>query len=148
MVSALCSAVCGGAVDTRRAVDAVPAAMEVRRAGAGRFLVSAMPVAVLLWMVASRHRRLRRTGRQISSRPRTRRSRKRRAHREALLEKQSGQHVIFVRYASLPGPHQDRLQPGRHRRRAGRLGARYGPYRERTAPPLLCGTIILAFQTG
>jgi len=69
----------------------------------GRFLVSAMPVAVLLMMVASEARRFatHRTLEQIQ----TKNSQKENVE-QGLLERQPGPHVIFVRYTG-PSPHSE-----------------------------------------
>ena len=69
----------------------------------GRFLVSAMPVAVLLMMVASEARGIatNRTAGQIQ----TKNSLKENVE-QGLLERQPGQHVIFVRYTG-PSPHDE-----------------------------------------
>ena len=70
----------------------------------GRFLVSAMPVAVLLVMIASEAEAIaiHRTADQLQSRN----SQKESIERE-LLEKEPGRHVIFVRYTGLPSPHEE-----------------------------------------
>ena len=70
----------------------------------GRFLVSAMPVAVLLVMIASEAEAIaiHRTADQLQSRN----SQKEGIERE-LLEKEPGRHVIFVDYTGLPSPHQE-----------------------------------------
>ena len=73
----------------------------------GRFLVSAMPVAIFAVMIASEAEATakRRTADQIQA------SNAQNAQKENieqdLLKKQPGQHVIFVSYARLPSPHQE-----------------------------------------
>jgi hypothetical protein len=73
----------------------------------GRFLVSAMPVAVLLMMVASEAQAIatHRTADQIQAKN-AQNAQKGSMERE-LLEKQPGQHVIFVNYAGLVSPHEE-----------------------------------------
>jgi hypothetical protein len=73
----------------------------------GRFLVNAMPVAVLLVMVASEAQAIatHRTADQEQAKN-AQVAQKERIEKE-LLKKQSGQHVIFVRYAGLPSPHEE-----------------------------------------
>lgn len=73
----------------------------------GRFLVSAMPVAVLLMMITSEAEAIatHRTADQIQERS-ARNAQKENIERE-LLEKEPGRHVIFVSYAGLPSPHED-----------------------------------------
>ena len=73
----------------------------------GRFLVSAMPVAVLLVMVASEAQGIatQRTADQIQAKN-AQNAQKQTAEQE-LLKKGPGQHVIFVRYAGLPSPHEE-----------------------------------------
>ena len=70
----------------------------------GRFLVSAMPVAVLLVIVASETEGIvtHRTADQIQAR-----NSQKESAEQALLEKQPGQHVIFVRYTETHSPHQE-----------------------------------------
>jgi len=70
----------------------------------GCFLVSAMPVAVLLVMVASETEAIvtHRTADQIQAR-----SLQKESAEQELLGRYPGQHVIFVRYAETPGPHQE-----------------------------------------
>jgi hypothetical protein len=69
--------------------------------GVGRFLVSAMPVAVVVVMVASEARAIatHRTAEQFQTKNALKESVERH-----LLETQPGYHVIFVRYTG-PGPH-------------------------------------------
>jgi hypothetical protein len=73
----------------------------------GRFLVSAMPVAILLVMVASEARAIatHRTADQEQAKN-AQVAQKERIEKQ-LLKKRSGQHVIFVRYAGLPSPHEE-----------------------------------------
>jgi hypothetical protein len=73
----------------------------------GRFLVSAMPVAVLLVMVASEAQAIatHRTADQEQAKN-AQVAQKERIEKQ-LLKKLSGQHVIFVRYAGLPSPHEE-----------------------------------------
>ena len=70
----------------------------------GRFLVSAMPAAVLVVMVASEAQAIatHRTADQLQAKNAPKES----VERE-LLEKQPGRHVIFVRYTGLHSPHQE-----------------------------------------
>src|SRR5438034_2157665 len=70
----------------------------------GRFLVSAMLVAVLLVMIASEAEAIsmHRTPDQLQSRN----SQKASIERE-LFEKEPGRHVIFVGYTGLPSPHEE-----------------------------------------
>ena len=70
----------------------------------GRFLVSAMPVAVLLVMVASEAQAIatHRTADQLQAKNAPKES-----VEKELLEKQPGHHVIFVRYTGLRSPHQE-----------------------------------------
>jgi len=74
---------------------------------AGRFLVNAMPVAVLLVMVASEAQAIatHRTADQEQAKN-AQVAQKERIETQ-LLKKRSGQHVIFVRYAGLPSPHDE-----------------------------------------
>jgi hypothetical protein len=73
----------------------------------GRFLVNAMPAAVLLVMMTSEAEAIarRQTMDQIWSKN-ARVAQKASIERE-LLKKQPGQHVIFVSYAGLPSPHDE-----------------------------------------
>jgi hypothetical protein len=73
----------------------------------GRFLVNAMPVAVLLVMVASEAQAIatHRTADQEQAKN-AQVAQKERIEKQ-LLKKRSGQHVIFVRYAALPSPHEE-----------------------------------------
>ncbi|PYL69609.1 MAG: hypothetical protein DMF28_02685 [Verrucomicrobia bacterium] len=73
----------------------------------GRFLVNAMPVAVLLVMVASEAQAIatHRTADQEEAKN-AQVAQKERIEKQ-LLKKRSGQHVIFVRYAGLPSPHEE-----------------------------------------
>ena len=73
----------------------------------GRFLVNAMPVAVLLVMVASEAQAIatHRTADQEQAKN-AQVAQKERIEKQ-LLKKRSGQHVIFVRYAGLPSPHEE-----------------------------------------
>jgi len=70
----------------------------------GRFLVTAMPVAVLLVMVASEAQGI------ATHRP-TNRVQASNAQKESveqkLLETRPGQHVIFVRYSGMQSPHEE-----------------------------------------
>ncbi len=68
----------------------------------GRFLVSAMPVAVLVVMVASEAQAIatHRTADQLQAKNAPKES-----VEKELLEKQPGHHVIFVRYTGLRSPH-------------------------------------------
>jgi hypothetical protein len=70
----------------------------------GRFLVSAMPVAVLVVMVASEAQAIatHRTADQLHAKEAPKHS-----VEQQLLEKQPGRHVIFVRYTGLRSPHQE-----------------------------------------
>jgi len=70
----------------------------------GRFLVSAMPVAVLVVMAASEAQgiAMHRTADQLQAKN----APKERVEKE-LREKQPGHHVIFVRYTGLHSPHQE-----------------------------------------
>jgi hypothetical protein len=70
----------------------------------GRFLVSAMPVAVLMVMGASEARAIatHRTAGQVQANN----ARKESVEQE-LLENRPGQHVIFVRYTGMHGPHAE-----------------------------------------
>ena len=70
----------------------------------GRFLVSAMPVAVLVVMVASEAQGIatHRTADQLQAKNTPKES-----VEKELLEKQPGHHVIFVRYTGLRSPHQE-----------------------------------------
>jgi len=74
---------------------------------AGRFLVNAMPAAVLLVMVTSQAEAIARheTIDQIQSKN-VQIAQKESIERK-LLRNQSGQHVIFVSYAGLPSPHDE-----------------------------------------
>jgi hypothetical protein len=69
----------------------------------GRFLVSAMPVAVLLVMVASEAKGI--ATHSTMDQVRTKSAQKERVE-QGLLEKQPGNHVIFVRYTG-QSPHQE-----------------------------------------
>jgi hypothetical protein len=73
----------------------------------GRFLVNAIPVAVLLVMIASEAEAVatNRTPDQIQAR--NAQNAQKETVAQELLEKMSGQHVIFVRYAGLPSPHEE-----------------------------------------
>jgi hypothetical protein len=73
----------------------------------GRFLVSAIPVAVLLVMITSEAEAIatHRTADQIHARI-AQVAQKESIERE-LLEKLPGQHVIFVSYTGLPSPHEE-----------------------------------------
>jgi hypothetical protein len=73
----------------------------------GRFLVNAMPVAVLLVMVASEAQAVatHRTADQEQAKN-GQVAQKERIEKQ-LLKKRSGQYVIFVRYAGLPSPHDE-----------------------------------------
>ena len=73
----------------------------------GRFLVNAMPVAVLLVMVASEAQAIatHRTADQEQAKN-AQVAQKERIEKQ-LLKKRSGQHVIFVRYAGLTSPHEE-----------------------------------------
>jgi len=73
----------------------------------GRFLVSAMPVAVFLVTIASEAEAIatHRTADQIQARN-AQIARKENTEQE-LLKKQPGQHIIFVSYAGLPSPHEE-----------------------------------------
>ena len=68
----------------------------------GRFLVSAMPVAVLVVTVASEAQGIatHRTADQLQAKNAPKES-----VQQELLQKQPGHHVIFVRYTGLPSPH-------------------------------------------
>jgi hypothetical protein len=70
----------------------------------GRFLVSAMPVAVLVVMVASEAQGIatHRTPDQIQAKDAPKES-----VEHELRQKQPGHHVIFVRYTGLHSPHQE-----------------------------------------
>jgi 4-amino-4-deoxy-L-arabinose transferase-like glycosyltransferase len=70
----------------------------------GRFLVRAMPVAVLVVMVASEAQAIatRRTADQLQAKNAPKQS-----VEQELLEKQPGRHVIFVRYTGMQSPHQE-----------------------------------------
>ena len=70
----------------------------------GRFLVSAMPAAVLVVMVASEAQAIatHRTADQLQAKNAPKES-----VEKELLEKQPGHHVIFVRYTGLRSPHQE-----------------------------------------
>jgi hypothetical protein len=73
----------------------------------GRFLVNAMPVAVLLVMVASEAQAIathRTTDHEQAKNAQV--AQKERIEKQ-LLKKRSGQHVIFVSYAGLPSPHEE-----------------------------------------
>ena len=74
---------------------------------AGRFLVNAMPAAVLLVMMTSEGEAIARheTADQIQSKS-AQVAQKENIERK-LLKNQSGQHVIFVSYARLPSPHDE-----------------------------------------
>jgi hypothetical protein len=73
----------------------------------GRFLVSAMPVAVLLVMVASEAQGIatHRTADQIQAK--NAQVAQKESIEQQLLKKRPGQHVIFVRYAGLQSPHEE-----------------------------------------
>ena len=73
----------------------------------GRFLVSAVPVAVISSDDCSEAEAIatQRTSDQIQARN-TQITQKKSIEQE-LLKKQPGQHVIFVRYAGLPSPHEE-----------------------------------------
>jgi hypothetical protein len=73
----------------------------------GRFLVNAMPAAVLLVMITSEAEAIARhqTTDQIQSKN-AQVAQKESIERD-LLKNQSGQHVIFVSYAGLPSPHDE-----------------------------------------
>jgi hypothetical protein len=70
----------------------------------GRFLVSAMPVAVLVVMAASEAQGIatHRTADQLQAKNAPKES-----VEKELLEKQPGRHVIFVRYSGLHSPHKE-----------------------------------------
>ena len=73
----------------------------------GRFLVSAMPVAIFLMTIASEAEAIatHRTADQIQARN-AQIARKENTEQE-LLKKQPGQHIILVSYAGLPSPHEE-----------------------------------------
>lgn len=73
----------------------------------GRFLVDAIPVAVLLLMIASQAEAIatHRTMDQLQAKQANIAQKER--IEQQLLEKFPGQHVIFVSYARLPSPHQE-----------------------------------------
>jgi hypothetical protein len=73
----------------------------------GRFLVNALPGAVLLMMIASEAKAIatHQTVDQIQARS-TQIGQKESIEQE-LLKKQPGRHVIFVSYAGLPSPHEE-----------------------------------------
>jgi hypothetical protein len=74
---------------------------------AGRFLVSAIPIAVLLVMITSEAEAIAKhqTTDQLQARN-SQVSQKQNIEQE-LLETQPGQHVVFVNYAGLPSPHEE-----------------------------------------
>src|SRR6266480_2886696 len=73
----------------------------------GRFLVNAMPIAVLLVMVASEAQAIatHRTADQIQANN-AQVAQKENIEKQ-LLKKAPGQHIIFVSYADLPSPHEE-----------------------------------------
>lgn len=73
----------------------------------GRFLVNAVPVAVLLVMVASEAQgiAMHRTTHQVQSK--NAQNAQKQSLEQELLQKRPGQHVIFVRYAGLHSPHEE-----------------------------------------
>ena len=73
----------------------------------GRFLVNAMPVAVLLVMVASEAQAIatHRTADQV--RAQNAQIAEKQSLEQELLKKRPGQQVIFVRYAALHSPHEE-----------------------------------------
>jgi hypothetical protein len=73
----------------------------------GRFLVSAMPVAVLLVMVASEAQAIatHRTPDQVQAE--NAKNAQKQSVEQELLSKGPGQHVIFVRYSGLHSPHEE-----------------------------------------
>jgi hypothetical protein len=72
----------------------------------GRFLVDAIPVAVLLLMIASQAEAIatHRTADQIEAKQQIA---QKQSIEQQLLEEHRGQHVIFVSYAGLPGTHDE-----------------------------------------
>jgi hypothetical protein len=115
----------------------------------GRFLLSAMPVGVLLLMVASEAQgiAMHRTADQVQAE--NPQNTQKESVEQELLEKWLGQHVIFVRYTGMQSPHEEWIyNPADIDAAPVNLGARFGPDRERAAPTLLCRAILLAFQTG
>jgi hypothetical protein len=80
---------------------------EYHRHEVGRFLVSAMPVAVFVVTIASEAEAIaaHQTTDQIQARN-AQITQKENIEQE-LLKKQPGQHVIFVSYAGLPSPHEE-----------------------------------------
>jgi hypothetical protein len=73
----------------------------------GRFLVNAMPVAVLLVMVASEAQAIATHRTADQEQAKNAQVAQRERIEKQLLKKRSGQHVIFVRYAGLPSPHDE-----------------------------------------
>jgi len=73
----------------------------------GRFLVNAMPVGVLLVMVASETQAIatHRTADQIQAN--NAQVTQKESIEKQLLKKAPGQHIIFVSYAGLPSPHEE-----------------------------------------
>jgi hypothetical protein len=73
----------------------------------GRFLVSAMPVAVLLVMIASEAQAIatHRTPDQVQAE--NAKNAQKQSVEQELLSKGPGQHVIFVRYSGLHSPHEE-----------------------------------------
>ena len=73
----------------------------------GRFLVSAMPLAVLLVMVASEAQAIatHRTADQVQAQ--NAQIAEKQSLEQELLKKRPGQQVIFVRYAALHSPHEE-----------------------------------------
>jgi hypothetical protein len=74
---------------------------------AGRFLVSAMPVVVLMVMIASEAEAIanHRTADQIQAR--NAQIAQKGSIQQELLKKRPGHHVIFVSYTGLPSPHEE-----------------------------------------
>lgn len=73
----------------------------------GRFLVSAMPVAVVLVMVASEAQAIATHRTADQEQAKNAQVAQKECIEKQLLKKRSGQHVIFVRYAGLPSPHEE-----------------------------------------
>ena len=75
--------------------------------GVGRFLVNAMPVAVFVVMIASEAEAIVTHGTTDQKQAANVQIAQKESIEKELLKKKSGQHVIFVRYAGLPSPHEE-----------------------------------------
>ena len=115
----------------------------------GRFLVSAMPVAVVLVMVASEAQAIATHRTADQEQAKNAQVAQKECIEKQLLKKRSGQHVIFVRYAGLPSPHEEWIYNAADIDAAPVIWAQdLGHIENERLRPLLCGAILLAFQTG